>query len=388
MEDIPECWHHRLDVDPHNVFNPMEKVGYEYREGHFKVAQIVHPLDSKSGNNLIRRYKIYISKDDADGKNVSVLDLYKFVVGHKKPKVTPNRSEEENSALNTYEGEDEVIILKTSLFEADLIDIKISICEQLKEISQLSPELRRKAIRRLYLRWHPDKNLENSSKAEKIFVFLRRQIDHLDKNEPFDNPGKDDYECPQTSSSRERDFHNWTSTAKARSKARKTEQASTSKNSRPGWTSFENEKKPKEGWRWMRQAKLEHAILTDAHLQAEKNSSYGHVCFMAHQVAEKALKGAVYALCGMDSRNLDVSDYALSKHAYALEAVKPSNTQGLADLSTPLEKYYLGTRYPYCWPGCTDIPADHYTPAQADEAQTNAKAIIDIVISIMPPMVG
>ncbi len=172
----------------------------------FKVAQIaiVHPLDSKSGSNLIRRYNIYTSKDDTDGKNVSVLDLYKFVVGHKKPKVSLNRSEEEeNSALNTYEGEDKV---KTSLFEADLVDIKKSIFEQLKEISLLSPELRRKAIRRLYLRWHPDKNLENPSK---------RQIDHLDKNEPFDNPKKDYFECPQTSSSRERDFHNWNNTAKS-----------------------------------------------------------------------------------------------------------------------------------------------------------------------------
>ena len=102
---------------------------------------------------------------------------------------------------------------------------------------------------------------------------------------------------------------------------------------------------------------------------------------MAHQVVEKALKGGVYALCGLDGRGLQ--DHNLTRHAYALLDVA-AGTQSLAQHCIPLEDYYLDTRYPNRWPGYADIPSNHYTPEQASEAKDHAKAVLDIVETIMP----
>ena len=130
----------------------------------------------------------------------------------------------------------------------------------------------------------------------------------------------------------------------------------------------------------MRQAEVDYSVLCDIHSTARTTNRYGHVCFLAHQVAEKALKGGVYALCGMDGRGL--IDHNLIRHAYALQAVKSSETRGLVEHCTPLESYYLDTRYPNRWP--TNIPSDHYTAGDANQAKDHAKEVLFVVKSIMP----
>ena len=105
------------------------------------------------------------------------------------------------------------------------------------------------------------------------------------------------------------------------------------------------------------------------------------MCFLAHQVAEKALKGGVYALCGMDGRSL--IDHNLTRHAYALQAAAPASTSGLSTHSVPLDEYYLKTRYPNRWPGYSDTPLDHYNQVSAGEAKKHARAILDIVSAII-----
>ena len=117
--------------------------------------------------------------------------------------------------------------------------------------------------------------------------------------------------------------------------------------------------------------------------EAQTNLGYGHVCFMAHQVVEKALKGGVYALCGLDGRGL--VDHNLTRHAYALQVLQdvPPETQNLAQHCIPLEDYYLDTRYPNRWPGYADVPSNHYTHEQALAAKDHAKAVLDIVETLM-----
>ena len=105
---------------------------------------------------------------------------------------------------------------------------------------------------------------------------------------------------------------------------------------------------------------------------------------MAHQVVEKALKGGQYALCGVDGQ--DLKNRKLTEHADALQALQgvPPEIQDLAQHCIPLKDYYLKTRYPNCWPGGNNIPSDYYTREQASEAKDHAKAVLDIVKSIMP----
>ena len=141
---------------------------------------------------------------------------------------------------------------------------------------------------------------------------------------------------------------------------------------------------PEQGDRWVKQAKVDYEILLRIYnnIIPQYTAGYSHVCFMAHQVVEKALKGAVYALCGMDGRSL--KDHHLSRHASILQAIRPNQTAGLLQHCITLETYYLKTRYPNHWPTVTKIPSDFYTCREADEAKDHANAVLDIVTMIMP----
>ena len=79
-EEIPEYYHNRLDQHPHNVFRAMEYVGYEDEENNIIVAQVVH-LVSGDSNQLTAIYHINTHEEDKEGKDVSILDLYKFLTG-------------------------------------------------------------------------------------------------------------------------------------------------------------------------------------------------------------------------------------------------------------------------------------------------------------------
>ncbi|KAK1788667.1 hypothetical protein P4O66_002489 [Electrophorus voltai] len=59
----------------------------------------------------------------------------------------------------------------------NLEEAKRDIDQILKEILNMSNEDKRKAIRRLYLRWHPDKNLDNTDLANEAFKYLLNKID-------------------------------------------------------------------------------------------------------------------------------------------------------------------------------------------------------------------
>ena len=107
----------------------------------------------------------------------------------------------------------------------------------------------------------------------------------------------------------------------------------------------------------------------------------GSVCFMAHEVAEKALKGGMYVKCGLGEKSL--KSHNLTPLAYALQAEEPSSTQGLAGYTIPLEEYYLDTRFPDQYPGSTMIPSDHYSPEDAQQAKENAENILDMMKTLV-----
>ena len=52
--------------------------------------------------------------------------------------------------------------------------------KNIDEIWQLPIEDREKGKRRLYMKWHPDKNLDNPDFAEEVFKFIQQQWDKLE----------------------------------------------------------------------------------------------------------------------------------------------------------------------------------------------------------------
>ena len=144
--------------------------------------------------------------------------------------------------------------------------------------------------------------------------------------------------------------------------------------------SIRPERNPREGRRWLKQAQANYSTLLLIHSGSYNDPKVcGDVCFMAHQVAEKALKGGKYFVCGLDANSLH--SHNISTHAYGLQSERPGETHGLAAHTTPLEQYYLDPRYPNRWPSGV-VPADRYTYQQAEEAKNHAQAILDIIKNI------
>ena len=424
---IPQSWHHRLDQDINNLFHPEEWVGYEDGEGCFVFAQIIHPVmpaDSDSSQDVgVRfrmRYKVYVSENDDQGKEVSALDLYKFLRGKKAGKHVG-----ENKTLVPYEGEtDDSQPRREAREETDLKSIKRQLCKELREIWKLPQSEKTKAIRRLYLKWHPDKNPDRPILAEEVFKFLQRQIERLERGLPLENPDE-----PATDGiPSQRPFgsgrswwssyyRTWNYTAYQHSRYRESEHRYRARGGGGqgrgwggggGWGSggggrwrggggggsgpthtqfpFDEDFGPQpdqqEGERWVKQAEVDfRTLMVLLNRTSTSQEISGSVCFMAHEVAEKALKGGMYAKCGLGEKSL--KSHNLTPLAYALQANEPSSTQGLAGYTTPLEDYYLDTRFPDQYPGSTMIPADNYSPEDAQQAKENAEDILDMMKTLV-----
>ena len=390
--EIPSFLHGRLDQHPDNVYNPTEIVGYEVEEDKIIVAQVIYLIQSEVECSVYcKRYKIYVDEQDETGEEVSILKLYKFLDGLKKPQVTSSGIRDESRAIVPHQSDDNLVNLRASFHKLSATDKKKEICDQLKEIWKLPPDLKRTAIRRLYLRYHPDKNPDNVAEAEILFLFLQAQIAHLENKEPLDDPASDTRTSSSstnaTSTTWSRDFPKWDATAR-RHKQRRNRAQSSSAQREPFFVPFSrnerdiDKRNPTEGRRWVRQAEMDARVLCACLSQAKDTDGYAHVCFFGHQVAEKALKGGMYALCGMDVRKLE--SHQLSNNAHALRTVEPQAAQHLPDHSCPLEVYHLKTRYPSEWPGCKDVPSDHYHQRDAEDAKKHAEEVLRIVKSIMP----
>ena len=352
-EKIPECWHHRLDQSLSNAFHPGEIVGYEIIEDRFIFAKILHRVlpegvenfDQNITSHISPRYCVLTHSKDEQGTVVSVVGLYKLLQG--LTKTEPCVAEQ--ASLVPYEKE----------------SICSDIERQLKEIWELPEEDQKKAVRRLCLKWHPDKNLDSPDLAEKVFKFLLKELS--------DRPGGHKFVHIDTLARtvlKQKEF----SQQEQDTLLKKTVE-------KGGWWDhtydFQPKKNREEGHRWLQQAQANFASLLLIYSGSKENPQVcGDVCFMAHQVAEKALKAGIYFVCGLDSSSLRTHN--LRTHAYSLHSERPQETHGLVSHALYLESYYLKSRYPDQW-SSGEVPADEYKYPEAGNAKTHAQAILNIV---------
>lgn len=121
-----------------------------------------------------------------------------------------------------------------------------------------------------------------------------------------------------------------------------------------------------EGRRWLEQA--EEDLKWTHHLVRE--GAYHIACFLAQQVAEKALKGFLYA----QGREIVLghSVERLCHDAAQYDTVFAAHAQRWAIL----DSYYVPTRYPNSLPG--SIPARVYTREAAEEAARLAQEVVEV----------
>lgn len=122
-----------------------------------------------------------------------------------------------------------------------------------------------------------------------------------------------------------------------------------------------------EGQRWLAQSQLD---LADARYLYEGNR-YNACCFFCQQAAEKALKAYLYQQGAEHVYGHSVAE--LCHEASMLD-------RDFADIKTavsPLDVYYIPTRYPNGLPG--GIPSEAFSSEDAERALAMAEKVIALV---------
>ena len=220
-----------------------------------------------------------------------------------------------------------------------------------------------RVIRRLYQKWYPDKNPDNRNIATEVKKRKGRKINHfIDRTARRQKENSNQEIVDHRSSSMV-----WGGQSIAVPPFPK--------------ENLQPEKNAEDGRRWVKQAEVNYRSLVLLHSGSRNDPKLcADVCFMAHQVAEKALKGGNYFVCGLGGKAL--KSHNLTSHVHDLQAARPRETHGLVSHTAPLEVYYLDRRYPNRWQSPT-IPADKYTSNQADEAKQHAEAILNHIKDIV-----
>ena len=416
---VPKTWYHRLDQDINNLFHSEEWVGYEDEEDHIVLVQVVCPVipEGEIPSAIQINYKVLVTEDSEETIEVPSLNLFKFLKGGSIV------GSEYSMALDVYErtttSEDEHSNPRKVRKVISLKESKKIICQELKIIWKMPESERRRAIRRLYLKWHPDKNPDAVEQAEEMVKFLQCQVERLERGLPLeDTECEDNNYSSQRKSSGESKYSQWSSfyrqwdeTANqhryyshseerfhqsGRQGRRRGRRRGGCGADGGGWWGggmgrshcFDSENvfsqlspNPLEGERWLRQATVDCEALCVLHYQIHATPVLaGNVCFLAHQVVEKALKGGKYIVCGLGDKGL--KSHNLTDHAYALRMERPHQLQGLPALTAPLESYYLNTRYPNRVPP-PQIPFENYTIAEADRAKGYAERVLELMRGLM-----
>uniref|UniRef100_UPI0037E8DF6F sacsin n=1 Tax=Semicossyphus pulcher TaxID=241346 RepID=UPI0037E8DF6F len=346
---IPEEWHDSLDMNILNNFEEGEYVGYSTNDKYI-YAIIVEELPGHSGQYL-RRYKINIGEDEPT--EVSCLDLFQFKRQTKPEPKGATCTSAEASCMelvplagavphSSYPSTPSSSSTRSSPTSIDEAKREIDKC--LAEIWTLPEEERNKAIKRLYLRWHPDKNPDYTSLATEAFKYLQNRIEELSKGKGSGKTAGSSYQGGNSNfnfSNFSNFYQQWDQEARRHRNSR--ESYSRGHNSYNFWTHNENVPRPnrEEAQRWCRQARCD---LSAAHKDAGAGSTEWCL-FKVHQAVEKSLIAAAYKRHGQRPTSSCISAMATQVSRYNLQLkVLPEMVRNLKMLGVDAKK----TQYPNC----------------------------------------
>ena len=271
---IPVEDHHLLNEEFEKIA-PGEYVGYEMedpsmqqKEGDatFIYAVILEEVNAQENTSLLSKYYMVNVGNDKDPQEVEFADLYKFHRLQSSPLGLSDGLEK------GYTKDKEMIFKQTS--------------EILMEAWQLPEERRRKIVKRLFLRWHPDKNPGEKSLCDEVLQHIQKEIAKLERVQGDVIDGQSCYE-PY--------FDFW----KIRAKRQHTHRERYRKTYRQIYTSCDEalggdsssgippsfctkNPQPGEARRWLRQAEAD--LVAVSNDVSTGNPSYEWACFKCHQV--------------------------------------------------------------------------------------------------------
>ncbi|KAM9850768.1 sacsin [Aulostomus maculatus] len=360
--DVQDDWLDSLDMNVLNNFEEGEYVGYS-TDDKYIYAIIVEKLPGISGL-YSQRYKIQVREDEEI--EVSCLDLYQIRCDKKQKSQQDTPFEPACMELELLVGaqsDSSQPSMRSS--PASLEEAKQEIDECLAEIWHLSEVERKKAIKRLYLRWHPDKNLDRPSIATAVCQYLQKRVDKL-------NTGETNGSSHPKGKSNFRDFYQqWDDEASHHRQSR--ERFYERHQSYNFWNHYEDVPRPnkKEAQRWCRQARCD----LNAACKDTDGGSTEWCLFKVHQAVEKSLIAAEYKKRGHYQANSSITTMADKVSIYSLELRGlPKIVASLRQLGVDAKK----TQYPT---SCASpyIPNDTFTLENARQAMAEAAELLSRV---------
>ena len=408
---MPEEFHHLLEQYGDFYFRKGEFVAYEKddfteEEPKYIYAKIVNKVTTKTKpkkdrtkrkqkeeSKLLDRYLIDVGHVK---KEVDVLDLYK-IRRRQTVKEKDDEAEEEcfseTTELVPHQGTDRQDTEpqgagcsttpqsedcgeqpKPRTLDAATREVR----KKLAEIWKLPEDKRKKAMKRLYLRWHPDKNMDMQDIANEVMKFIQNEVERLSKgksssrDEGYPRPSPPDFSDF---------FKRWNERAR-----RQRSSYDNYRRHNPRFTGFASHSRrtytasnPRVAKMWIRQSKED--LRSVKLLLTARNPLYYLVCFQCHQIAEKSLKAALYAVSGVADRQLKSHDLVLLANDLSLLPRAPDVTPQVAKLSD----YYGGTRYPNGHMPAK-VPAEVFQDSQqAQEAFRLATEVLELLEQFVGP---
>ena len=259
--------HHLLN-DAFEEFEPGEYVGYELddpslhrQEGNatYIYAVIIDIVANEGCNLLAKRYRINIG--DNQEIEVDAADLYKF---HRLDFATSS-----GIVLSDQRREPPGNRSRQDVFD--------EISDLLEDAWKLPEERRRKIIKRLYLQWHPDKNLGDEEFCTEVCQQIQNETSRLERGEPRGSR-RSDAEARSLGGCYNDFFMSWG----ARAREHYTQRQGYGARRQSPRDSHRKNPQPGEARRWFRQAKADVAAVENDIVYG--NPSYEWACFKCHQV--------------------------------------------------------------------------------------------------------
>ena len=385
-QPIPTSWYHRLHSDINNVFRSHEWVGYEDKDNHIVFARIEYRVEEfhdtlqeeyrsddeeEYMNEELDSYVIMTSSEANEEEErfrretvtVSVVELYKIL-----------RVKHGTKEMVLYDPEGTEVHLWDAIKDEKLKSILRRVYKELKQILGIKDrEQRRKTIKAMWLKWHPDRCAHPF--AKEAFQYMEPQIKlRLDKGLPPEDPEQREQWPNVYHPFWDNEFQGYKHLVQIVVEAKKTEQEVLSKGqSSTIDKAIESECQVTPDQQtakvWLQQAEYDmEALQVLFHSGSPKLSA--HACFMANQVAEKILRAGMYALIGLQP--FDLMHHDLKGFAEKIEA--KSDATGLKE-ATIFLYHYLDTRYPNRY-SPHKVPCDEYQQRHAIQAKKHAEKLL------------
>ena len=279
-------WHRFLD-NSFSTFDPNEYVALllseeqmnkdEYTPSVYVYAIIIRKCEttdceSNVLRNTLQMYEVRVGRGRIE--QIHAFDLYKFNRNFKKTskEIAPFIDIASNSSTDSR----------------PLEDILREVEDTIRAAWSLPEDERRKIIKRLYKKWHPDKNFGNELVATEVFKFIKQAVLNIERgndiNTRYDSQDFNDF-------SRDSQFWNHFQTwdQDTRHTTNQAPAAGTSGNENQsahtrGRQCYEPVPSSADAKQWMHQAKRDFSAASQFLVEAEKGHNFNWICFLCQQV--------------------------------------------------------------------------------------------------------